>query len=68
MNPSLIADMLFTGALSTALVVGGVCSIWLLPWSTREQEGTARAMRAVARQAHDAVRSEVVVLRAAVAR
>lgn len=68
MNPTLLADMLLTGALSTALVVGGACSLWLLPWSTSEQEGTARAMRLLARQAGHAVRAEVVLLRAVSAR
>lgn len=68
MNPSLLADLVLTGALSTALVLGGLATIWILPWSEREQEGTARAMKTLARQAGETVRAEAVLVRAHVAR
>lgn len=51
MNTPLFLDSIFTVLVSIGLVGVGAVTLWLLPWSDAEREGTARAVNAVARHA-----------------
>lgn len=51
MNATLFLDSVFTVLVSMGLVGVAALTLWLLPWSDGEREGTARAATAVARQA-----------------
>jgi len=48
MNPSLILDLMLTVLLSLTLVLGGAVTLFLLPWTDAEREGTVRAFTTLA--------------------
>lgn len=56
MNAPLLLDLLLTVLLSAALVAGGVFTLWLLPWTDADREGTVRAFRSVGRRVREGVR------------
>ncbi|MDP2317369.1 MAG: hypothetical protein Q8P41_31080 [Pseudomonadota bacterium] len=49
MNATLLFDSVLTVLFSLALVGAGGLTLWLLPWSDADRDGTVRAFGTVAR-------------------
>jgi hypothetical protein len=59
MNAAITLDLFLTVALCTALVTGGLVSLWLLPWTDAERAVTVRAFGEAARRTAALGRSPV---------
>lgn len=59
MNATLFLDSLLTVLLSLALVGAGGLTLWLLPWTDADRDGTVRGLSSVARNVSRASLGEV---------
>lgn len=56
MNAALLVDLVLTATLSAALVAGGGVTLWLLPWSDADRDGTVRALANTVRRVAEVTR------------